>query len=211
MRYYISDCHFFHENLNFKMDHRGFPSAEAMNDYMIRQWNNKVRRNDEVVILGDFSVGNAELTNELLKHLNGKLFLIRGNHDDFYLSKSSFRSDRFVWVKDYAEMNDNGRVVVLSHYPIMCYNGQYRKDPEGNPRRYMLYGHVHNTLDERLINTFINIEKASYHIGRNGEKEYVPCNMINCFCMFSDYIPLSLEEWIAVDKERREKMSSEIF
>ncbi len=29
--------------------------------------------------------------------------------------------------------------------------------------------------------------------------------MINCFCMFSDYIPLTLDEWIQVDRERREK------
>ena len=30
MRYYISDTHFFHENLNFRMDNRGFADVEAM-------------------------------------------------------------------------------------------------------------------------------------------------------------------------------------
>lgn len=35
MRYYIADLHFFHGNLNTKMDHRGFESPEAMNEYMI--------------------------------------------------------------------------------------------------------------------------------------------------------------------------------
>ena len=29
--------------------------------------------------------------------------------------------------------------------------------------------------------------------------------MINCFCMYSDYTPLTLEEWIECDKERRNK------
>ncbi|MFR8339261.1 MAG: hypothetical protein ACLVAW_22815 [Eisenbergiella massiliensis] len=29
--------------------------------------------------------------------------------------------------------------VVLCHYPIMCYNGQYLLDKGGNPRTYMLY------------------------------------------------------------------------
>ena len=24
----------------------------------------------------------------------------------------------------------------------------------------------------------------------------IPCNMINCFCMYSDYVPLTLDEWI---------------
>ena len=31
----------------------------------------------------------------------------------------------------------------------------------------------------------------------------IPCQMINCFCMFSDYIPLTLDEWIEVDRKRR--------
>ena len=46
MRYYISDCHFFHKSLNERMDNRGFDSAEAMNEYMIEKWNKKVRKND---------------------------------------------------------------------------------------------------------------------------------------------------------------------
>lgn len=50
---------------------------------------------------------------------------------------------------------------------IMCYNRQYRLDENGNTRTYMLYGHVHD------------IQK-----------------MINCFCMYSDYEPLALDEWI---------------
>lgn len=83
MRYYIADCHFFHEILNEKMDRRGFESVQAMNEYMVEKWNRKVRRNDEVVILGDFSWGNARETNELLQRLHGKLYMIEGNHDYF--------------------------------------------------------------------------------------------------------------------------------
>ncbi len=52
MRYYIADCHFFHEALNREMDHRGFASVEEMNEYMIKRWNEKVRNRDEVVIFG---------------------------------------------------------------------------------------------------------------------------------------------------------------
>lgn len=35
MRYYIADLHFCHENLNTRMDCRGFESGEAMNEYMM--------------------------------------------------------------------------------------------------------------------------------------------------------------------------------
>ena len=54
MRFYIADLHFCHSNLNQHMDRRGFESGEAMNEYMIKQWNSRVRPGDEVVILGDF-------------------------------------------------------------------------------------------------------------------------------------------------------------
>ena len=61
MRYYISDLHFFHENLNHSLDCRGFASAHEMNEYIIEKWNKKVREGDEVVILGDFSAGSSHM------------------------------------------------------------------------------------------------------------------------------------------------------
>lgn len=202
MRYYIADCHFFHEALNEKMDKRGFESVQAMNEYMIEKWNQKVRRNDEVVILGDFSWGNAEETNDLLDRLHGKLYMILGNHD-YFLQKSDFRAERFVWIKSYAEMQDNQRKVILCHYPVMCYNGQYRLDRKGNPRTYMLYGHVHDTMDQRLLEQFQEITKRTTVQSPDGEERPIPSSMINCFCMYSDYTPLTLDEWIALDRERR--------
>ena len=56
MRYYISDLHFYHHALNHHMDCRGFRDEQDMNEYMIRQWNSRVRKNDEVVVLGDLSM-----------------------------------------------------------------------------------------------------------------------------------------------------------
>ena len=99
MRYYIADTHFFHRSLNEKMDQRGFDDIDQMNEYMIDQWNSKVRKNDEVVVLGDFSWGNAKETTEILDELKGKIYLIRGNHDRF-LDDKNFDTSRFVWIKD---------------------------------------------------------------------------------------------------------------
>ena len=206
MRYYISDLHFFHENLNTKMDCRGFASAEEMNAYLISQWNKRVRSCDDVVILGDLSFGHAPETNELLQKLHGKLYLIEGNHDN-YLSDKNFDRTRFKWIKPYAEMNDRKRKVILSHYPIFCYNGQYKVDEKGNPKTYMLYGHVHNTYDEVLINQFQKMTREAKRTMIGSEElRSIPCNMINCFCMYSDYVPLSLDEWIELDAKRREKL-----
>lgn len=202
MRYYIADCHFYHNTLNEKMDKRGFQNEEEMNEYMISQWNKKVRPNDEVVILGDFSMEKGEKTNRILQRLHGRLYLIEGNHDH-YLSDSEFDRSRFVWIKPYAEMKDQRRKVVLSHYPIFCYNGQYRRNEKGEVTTYMLYGHVHNTFDETLITSFKEQTRNTVRTDfRSGEEKAVPCNMLNCFCMFSDYMPLSLDEWIKIEKKR---------
>lgn len=202
MRYYIADLHFFHGALNDKMDRRGFASVEEMNEYMIEKWNKKVRKNDDVVIIGDLSWGNVQETNALLQRLKGKLYLVCGNHDRFVNNKE-MNPDRFKWIKHYAELSDNRRKVVLCHYPIMCYNGQYRVDEKGEPKTYMLYGHVHDTQDERLIDQFQEITRKTMVTDAQGNERSIPCNMINCFCKFSDYEPLTLDEWIVCDKRRR--------
>lgn len=208
MRYYIADLHFFHGKLNTKMDCRGFQSVEEMNGYMLQKWNVKVRKNDDVVILGDLSWGKAEETNELLEKLNGRLYLIQGNHDRF-LTNKDYNASRFMWIKPYEELQDNKRKVVLCHYPIMCYNGQYRVDENGNPKSYMLYGHVHDTFDQRLIERFQDITRNSVRESADGNMRAIPSNMINCFCMYSDYTPLTLDEWIECDKARRARMCGE--
>lgn len=201
MRYYIADCHFFHQNLLTQMDHRPFASVEEMNEAMLERWNKKVRWNDDVIILGDLSLGGPEETNELVRQLNGHLYLIQGNHDRFGKSKG-YETTRFGWIRPYTELNDNKRKIVLCHYPILCYDGQYRRDADGVPKAWMLYGHVHDTQDQRNIEQFQEITRATIRTDRDGRPFHVPCQMINCFTMYSDYTPLTLEEWIACDEAR---------
>lgn len=197
MRYYISDLHFYHDTLNRAMDNRGFRDEQDMNEYMIHQWNSRVRKNDEVVVLGDLSMENWEKTKEVLDQLKGKIYLIQGNHDRFVKDKN-FDASRFIWVRSYAEMHDNGRKIILSHYPVLCYNGQNRLSKHGNPKTFMLHGHVHDTLDQRLLEQFQQITRGTLR----GELP-IPCNLLNCFCMYSDYIPLGLDEWIEYHENKK--------
>ena len=190
MRYYISDLHFYHDALNHVMDERGFRDEQDMNEFMIHQWNSRVRKNDEVVVLGDLSMEKWDKTKEILDQLKGKIYLIQGNHDRFIKDKD-FDASRFIWVRSYAEMHDNGRKIILSHYPVLCYNGQNRLSKHGNPKTYMLHGHVHDTLDQRLLEQFQQITRDTMR----GDAP-IPCNLLNCFCMYSQYVPLGLDEWI---------------
>ena len=199
MNYYISDTHLGHKNI-IKLDEqsggRHFGSIEEHDNLIIENWNKTVKQSDKVYILGDFSWMNGHDTEEILRKLNGVKFLIKGNHDR-YLKESEFNKERFVWIKPYAEMHDNRRKVVLSHYPIFCYNGQYRRNKKGEPLTYMLYGHVHDTLDEQLVRQFCQITRQTKKQGKYDEEPLpIPCNMLNCFCMYSDYIPRTLDEWI---------------
>ena len=204
---YIADCHFYHDNICRSMDKRGFSGSEEMNEVMIRQWNAKVTSKDDVYIIGDFCISRDDAVNRILCRLNGKLHLIIGNHDS-YLEDRRFDRSWFKSIDAYKEIHDNGRMVILSHYPIFCYKGQYRKNQDGSPKTYMLYGHVHNTQDEMLVNRFIMETRNTKVMSRHSvEPESIPCNMINCFCMFSNYQPMTLDEWTMIDEKRREKIT----
>lgn len=203
MRYYIADCHFYHKNLLERMDKRPFETVEEMNEYMIRQWNRRVHQKDEVIVLEDLSMGNGKETNEILSRLRGRICLIEGNHDQRYLEDAEFDHSRLEWVRQYAEINEHKRKLILMHYPIICYNGQYRRNRDGDPTAYMLHGHIHNTRDQERLDSFVLQTRNSVHYDEmTGEEYRVPCQMINCFCMYSDYTPLTSEEWIRLNEER---------
>lgn len=90
MKYFIADTHFYHEAI-IGFSHRPFRDVTDINRQLSRNWNQVVRNpTDEVYILGDFLYqGTGAQANALLKQLNGKKYLIKGNHDD-YLNDDQF-------------------------------------------------------------------------------------------------------------------------
>ncbi len=204
MKLYISDLHFYDEKLMHQMDNRDFPDVRAMNQHMMEKWNSKVKGGDQVIVLGDlFCTKNPDEVNWILKRLSGKICLVEGNHDGVWLKKEGVDIGRFEWIKSYAEFDDHGFTVIASHYPVFCYNHQHVRKSDGSHRTYMLYGHVHNSYDELLVNRFQEITRQTVVTNAQNISGPIPCHMINCFCMFSGYEPLSLEEWIEADGKRR--------
>lgn len=136
MIYYTSDPHFFHENM-IRLCNRPFQNVEEMNRVIQENWNNVVGKNDTIYILGDFAMRyeNPKDVYNLLNHLNGRKILITGNHDK--LRKDSKFCNYFEYVKNYDEILDNNRRVILFHYPMEDWNGKFRGS-------YHLYGHIHN-------------------------------------------------------------------
>lgn len=134
MIYFTSDLHF-HYSSDPKVGRRRFTTAEEKNVFLIKQWNATVGTEDEVYLLGDVSDGTGEETNRILGQLNGRKYLVIGNHDK-YLDDPVFCPEAYVWTRPYHELWYQEEKYVLFHYPIEVWTG-YRND------RIHLHGHLH--------------------------------------------------------------------
>ena len=125
MLYFTSDIHIGHANA-IKLCKRPFNSLEDMEDSIVSNWNNIVRQDDEVIIVGDVAFKcDAYRVVKILKKLNGKKYLVIGNHDKKYLKDDKFRNC-FEWIKDYYSFWHNKRFYVVGHYPFLSWDGMYR-------------------------------------------------------------------------------------
>jgi calcineurin-like phosphoesterase family protein len=73
----ISDHHWGHHSI-LKACGRDFPSTEAMDEAFITNWNEAVPKRADVWYIGDFA---WKAPQDILPRLNGRIHLIRGNHD----------------------------------------------------------------------------------------------------------------------------------
>lgn len=133
-RFVVSDHHFGHTNSweKFKLADgctplRPFTSNDEMNETMIERHNAKVKEHDTVYFLGDVVINRKHL--HLVKQLNGRKILIRGNHDIF--RDDDYREVGFeqihgvrVWVDKF----------VMSHIPLHpdCVSGRFRVNVHGH-------------------------------------------------------------------------------
>lgn len=192
MNYFIGDQHYGHKNA-LSFDNRRFVDIETHDLYLTNRWNDVVGIDDDVYILGDISWYNSTKTIEIFSQLNGRLHLLKGNHDSRLLKNRELRS-LFVEICDYKELGlGNGKGLVLCHYPIPCFKNHYYG-------WYHFYAHVHNSWEENMMQ----------HVRREMEELYnKPCNMFNVGVMkdYMGYTPRTFEE--IVNSDRVEKVKNE--
>src|SRR3990167_1375876 len=147
--FFTSDLHFFHKKiLQLCPTTRKGSSLEEMHELIISKWNETVKVEDHVYILGDLSLGSPIKTLEILNKLEGNLHLIKGNHDHWVTPNTS---QRFVEIVDYKSLKLNGVHLVMFHYPIAehdrCHSGSYH-----------LHGHTHGNyrVDGRVLDVGID-------------------------------------------------------
>ncbi len=155
MIFFTSDQHFGHNNI-LKICNRPFQSLDEMTSSFIKNWNATVSSADTIYILGDFSFKGSTFTTAIANQLNGRKFLIKGNHDKFIKNKQVISGDissptfpsqhpAFLHTQDYAEIRIENQWFILSHYPITDWNGFHRDS-------IMLHGHQHNSPSYNLQN-----------------------------------------------------------
>lgn len=120
--FFTADTHFCHRNI-ISFCSRPFKDVEEMNETIIANWNRTVGPDDTVFHLGDFCLGGSDEWNRILDRLNGRIYLIMGNHDLRNIRKGY--ADRFELITMQMHIEIEKRKIYLNHYPFLCYSGAY--------------------------------------------------------------------------------------
>lgn len=159
--WFVSDTHFGHVSILYfhplRREACGVTLEELQTDknsaiakhdqWLINKWNSVVRKQDTVYFLGDFCLKNKEYTENILKQLKGKKFLIRGNHDKSLNGLENY----FEWVGDIKEAKFTNNqfkfidpnetfCVEMCHFPMLTWN----RRPHGT---CMVHGHSHGNAN----------------------------------------------------------------
>jgi calcineurin-like phosphoesterase family protein len=131
--FFTSDTHFGdHRVLN--IGKRPFADVAEMDRALTANWNAAVGPGDEVWHLGDVA-RRAGDTAGAAGRLQGRKHLVRGNNDP----PGTVAAPGWASVQDYAELEVDGRRLVLCHYAFRSWNGAGRG-------AINLHGHSHGRL-----------------------------------------------------------------
>jgi calcineurin-like phosphoesterase family protein len=160
----IADTHFGHAGVCRFMAPNGidklrpWDDTQEMDEAMIQNWNSVVGPSDRVYHLGDVAINRKAL--HVLSRLNGRMVLVKGNHDIFALKDylPYFDDIRAYVVKK----TEEGGKLILSHIPIH----------EESLGRWGLniHGHLHahkvmqakNRFKEDKRYVCVSVEQTSY-------------------------------------------------
>jgi calcineurin-like phosphoesterase family protein len=146
--FFTSDTHFGdHRVLNLYP--RPFATVAEMDAELIRRWNAVVGPEDTVWHLGDFARTDRRAA-EVLAQLHGTKHLVAGNNDPAPEAAHGWAS-----VQPYAEIELQGRKLVLCHYPFRSWNGQHKG-------ALNLHGHSHGRMKELARQFDVGVDVHDY-------------------------------------------------
>ena len=131
---------------------RPFKNINEMDNTIVKNWNDTVTDNDLVYIIGDFWYKGDTPAEVYLSRLKGRKVLIKGNHDDSWLSDESEAIFYFERIESYYEYEDKELAFNLCHYPMLDWYG-------GSEGRYLIHGHTHSARFLNKIDKFYDVLK----------------------------------------------------
>jgi calcineurin-like phosphoesterase family protein len=165
--YFTADTHLGHANV-IRFDSRPFASVEENDEVLVQNWNRTVGPDDVVWHLGDFAYRNRMHVERYLERLNGRIHLVRGNHDD----KGAWRvREKFASFQEAAYLKHEGEYIYLLHYACRV----WRRSNHGS---WHLYGHSHGSLPPLGKSMDVGVSAVAKLLGGKPE----------------DYRPISFEE-----------------
>lgn len=175
--FFISDLHFGHRDV-IAFDRRPFKDVEEMEAEMVCRWNAKVSQDDHVFVIGDMFGGvTTAHAGEIVHLLNGRIHLIRGNHDPRGLVFESLFEDVAMCRQIQVRVRGVKQRVVMRHRLLPVFKGH----DEGV---VMLYGHTHDSIVAHAEEQYIRIMNW---LG-------IPLHAFNVSACRLDYVPQTLEE-----------------
>lgn len=138
--WFTADQHFGHTKI-IEYVNRPFNSVDEMNDVMVERWNQRVRKEDVVYHLGDFTLSNYKGFEYYLNQLNGTVFFIPGGHDHRWLESyvKNGSDSKFHVLQSLVTVKVRNIELVLCHYPLMTWEKSYYG-------ALMLHGHCHGNI-----------------------------------------------------------------
>ena len=156
--FFTSDPHFGHKNV-LTFCERPFADLSAMHESLIANWNSVVTNDDTVFLLGDvFWTHNKTFMKHVYAQLNGRIYLIFGNHDLVEAYKAGFPNVTIlhdivmIWIDLYDPVQDTSTMyqIQLCHFPLMTW-------PQRIHHNCMhLHGHIHSML----VGNFTGMDSA---------------------------------------------------
>jgi len=131
--FFTSDLHFGHENLREfrnKVHSKSFSEVTDVDQWLLSQWNSRVRHRDTVWVLGDVAWSKADL--EWIALCNGTKHLVLGNHDTERMHIEDFKP---YFKNIHGVTKKYG--VVMSHVPIHEKEMAFRWT-------HNVHGHIHH-------------------------------------------------------------------
>ena len=145
--FFTADLHFGSQSV-LRHCNRNFDTVQEMNEFYINNWNQTIKNNDFIFILGDLVHNQTKsYWRNLITKLNGKKILIIGNHD----KEKSICLDYFEYVtkQDSFFFSDkkNTYEIFMCHYPCINWPNQYRN-------AWHIFGHCHGKLDTSKLSKY---------------------------------------------------------